>query len=78
MPPPRRFGRLGARIENVSLPHLHESVQASTNIGLAEATDYHESQGYFPARAPEYGDDVRGRLEAGENVRAVDYLERSR
>jgi aspartyl-tRNA(Asn)/glutamyl-tRNA(Gln) amidotransferase subunit A len=71
----KAFGQLGARIESVSLPHLQESVQASTNIGLAEATDYHVSQGYFPARAPEYGDDVRGRLEAGENVRAVDYLE---
>jgi len=71
----KTFAQLGGRIEDVSLPHLQESVQASTNIGLAEATNYHESQGYFPARAPEYGDDVRGRLEAGENVRAVDYLQ---
>jgi aspartyl-tRNA(Asn)/glutamyl-tRNA(Gln) amidotransferase subunit A len=67
--------QLGGRIEKVSLPHLQESVQASTNIGLAEATNYHESQGYFPARASDYGDDVRGRLEAGEKVRAVDYLQ---
>jgi aspartyl-tRNA(Asn)/glutamyl-tRNA(Gln) amidotransferase subunit A len=66
--------QLGGRIEKVSLPHLQESVQASTNVGLAEATSYHESQGYFPARAPEYGDDVRGRLELGAKVRAADYL----
>jgi aspartyl-tRNA(Asn)/glutamyl-tRNA(Gln) amidotransferase subunit A len=66
--------QLGARVERVSLPHLHESVEASTNLGLAEATSFHESQGYYPARAAEYGEDVRGRLEAGTKVRATDYL----
>jgi aspartyl-tRNA(Asn)/glutamyl-tRNA(Gln) amidotransferase subunit A len=66
--------QLGARIERVSLPHLHESVEASTNVGLAEATSFHESQGYYPARAGDYGEDVRGRLEAGTKVRASDYL----
>ncbi|MFI5091964.1 MAG: amidase [Candidatus Acidiferrales bacterium] len=65
---------LGARIEEVSLPHLAESVEPSTNIAMAEATRYHESQGYFPARAAEYGEDVRRRLEMGREVRAVDYL----
>jgi len=65
---------LGARIEEVSLPHLAESVEPSTNIAMAEATRCHESQGYFPARAAEYGDDVRKRLEMGREVRAVDYL----
>jgi aspartyl-tRNA(Asn)/glutamyl-tRNA(Gln) amidotransferase subunit A len=65
---------LGARIEEVSLPHLGESVEPSTNIAMAEATRYHESQGYFPARAAEYGEDVRKRLEMGRDVRAVDYL----
>jgi len=66
--------QLGGHIEKVSLLHLYDAVQASTNLGLAEARDYHESQGYFPARAADYGDDVRGRLEAGGTVRAVDYL----
>jgi aspartyl-tRNA(Asn)/glutamyl-tRNA(Gln) amidotransferase subunit A len=65
---------LGARIEEVLLPHLAESVEPSTNIAMAEATRYHESQGYFPARAAEYGEDVRKRLEMGREVRAVDYL----
>jgi len=68
------FKSLGARIEEVSLPHLMESDDAGTNIALAEATHYHESQGYFPARAAEYGDDVRRRLEQGRDVRATDYL----
>jgi aspartyl-tRNA(Asn)/glutamyl-tRNA(Gln) amidotransferase subunit A len=65
---------LGACIEEVSLPHLAESVEPSTNIAMAEATRYHESQGYFPAHAAEYGEDVRKRLEMGRQVRAVDYL----
>ena len=65
---------IGARIEDVSLPHLADSVEPSTNIAMAEATRYHESQGFFPARAAEYGEDVRKRLEMGREVRAVDYL----
>ena len=67
--------QLGGRIEKISLPHLQDSVQASTNMGLAEAANYHESQGYYPARAPDYGEDVRGRLALGIRVRAVDYLQ---
>ena len=64
----------GARFEDIDLPHLAESLEPSTNIAMAEATRYHESQGYFPARAAEYGADVRKRLELGREVRAVDYL----
>lgn len=68
------FRSLGARVDEVSLKLPSESAEPSTNIALAEATQYHESQGYFPARAADYGDDVRQRLEMGEKVRAVDYL----
>lgn len=65
---------LGARVEEISLPHIADSVDPSTQIALAEALEYHESQGYFPARAADYGKDVRKRLEMGSAVRAVDYL----
>jgi aspartyl-tRNA(Asn)/glutamyl-tRNA(Gln) amidotransferase subunit A len=68
------FESLGACVEEVSLPHVQDSVDPSTNIALAEAAHYHESQGYFPARAQDYGDDVRRRLEIGSDVRALDYL----
>ncbi|MGH9781277.1 MAG: amidase, partial [Candidatus Acidiferrales bacterium] len=70
----RIFETLGARVEEVSLPHIAESVEPSTQIALAEALEYHESQGYFPARAADYGEDVRKRLAMGSAVRAVDYL----
>src|SRR5215469_16676846 len=65
---------LGCVFREVSLPGLEASVEPSTNIALAEATHYHESQGYFPARSSEYGDEVRHRLELGGKVSAADYL----
>jgi len=68
------FKSLGATIKQVSLPGLEHSVEPSTNIALAEATQYHESQGYFPAQADKYGDDVRYRLELGRKILAADYL----
>ncbi len=68
------FVSAGARVEDVSLPHLADSLEPSTNIALSEATRYHQSQGYYPARAAEYGTDVSSRLETGMQVRAVDYV----
>ena len=68
------FKSLGATIKPVALPGLEHTVEPSTKIALAEATQYHESQGYFPAQAGKYGDDVRHRLELGRKVLAADYL----
>jgi aspartyl-tRNA(Asn)/glutamyl-tRNA(Gln) amidotransferase subunit A len=68
------FEALGARIEDVSFPRLSDSIEAGTAAVLAEATLFHESQGYYPARADEYGEDVRQRLQQGHEVRAVEYL----
>ena len=70
----KKFESLGARLEEVSLPRLAGAVEQATNVVVAEASAYHESQGYFPARAAEYGDDVRGHLEFGHQLLAVDYF----
>ncbi|HYL11147.1 MAG TPA: amidase [Candidatus Acidoferrales bacterium] len=70
----RSFERLGAVIQEVSMPNLDRADTASTNIALAEARAYHQAQGWYPARAADYGEDVRKRLEWGGEVRAVDYL----
>jgi aspartyl-tRNA(Asn)/glutamyl-tRNA(Gln) amidotransferase subunit A len=70
----KKFGSLGARIEQVSLPRLSGAVEQATSVVIAEASAYHESQGYFPARASEYGDDVRGHLAFGRTLLAVDYF----
>jgi aspartyl-tRNA(Asn)/glutamyl-tRNA(Gln) amidotransferase subunit A len=64
----------GAVVREVSLPHLKESLDAATEISLAEALHVHEAAGYFPARAAEYGEEVRQRIEAGGKVPANRYL----
>jgi aspartyl-tRNA(Asn)/glutamyl-tRNA(Gln) amidotransferase subunit A len=70
----RVLTKLGAQIEEVSLPHVAGSAEPSTHIALAEARHFHETAGYFPARAVEYGEDVRKLLDKGGSVSAVDYL----
>jgi aspartyl-tRNA(Asn)/glutamyl-tRNA(Gln) amidotransferase subunit A len=65
---------LNARVVEVPLSRLTDAVEFATSVIVAEASYYHESQGYFPARAAEYGDDVRGHLEWGAKLPAVDYM----
>jgi aspartyl-tRNA(Asn)/glutamyl-tRNA(Gln) amidotransferase subunit A len=64
----------GALVREVSLPHLKESLDAATDISLAEALHVHEAAGYFPARAADYGEEVGRRIEAGAKVPAHRYL----
>lgn len=65
---------LGGRVEGISLRSLKEMTGPSTVIALAESARYHALQGFFPGRAAEYSADLRGRLELGAGIRAVDYL----
>jgi len=69
------FIKSGAELEEISLPNIKAGVEAANLIAAVEATQVHERAGYFPARASEYGADVRGRLEQGAEIRAVDYLD---
>jgi aspartyl-tRNA(Asn)/glutamyl-tRNA(Gln) amidotransferase subunit A len=69
------LSRLGATIENVSLPLLEETEDAGNQIAWPEATHFHQQAGWFPARAAEYGEDLRTRLEMGTKVSATVYLE---
>jgi aspartyl-tRNA(Asn)/glutamyl-tRNA(Gln) amidotransferase subunit A len=66
----------GGTLVEVSLPAVASAAvaEASNTVALAEARQVHEEAGYFPARATEYGADVRQRLEQGGKVRAVDYI----
>ena len=70
----RHYEKLGAKLEEVSLPHVAEGDDPSTAIALAEARAYHEIQGWYPARAADYSEESRKRLEMGADIRAVDYL----
>jgi aspartyl-tRNA(Asn)/glutamyl-tRNA(Gln) amidotransferase subunit A len=64
----------GAVVKEVSLPHLKESLDAATDVSLAEALHVHEAAGYFPSRSADYGEEVRQRIEAGAKVAANRYL----
>jgi len=61
-------------LHEIRTPRVRAWTDPSTNIALAEATDFHLRSGWFPARASEYGEDVRTRLQMGLDIRAVDYL----
>ncbi len=70
----KKFEAVGARVEQVSLPRLTGVIDQASQLVVGEINEYHESQGYYPARAAEYGDDVRAHLERGHRLLAVDYL----
>ncbi len=71
----RVWEKKGVRVVNVKLGQMEAANRASTPIALAEAYQYHREAGYFPARAADYSDDVRARLEKGASVTAADYLD---
>jgi aspartyl-tRNA(Asn)/glutamyl-tRNA(Gln) amidotransferase subunit A len=70
----KQMEALEARTVEVQIPCVEEWVAPSTTLALADASGYHVGEGYFPARAAEYSDDVRKRLEMGMGVAAADYL----
>jgi aspartyl-tRNA(Asn)/glutamyl-tRNA(Gln) amidotransferase subunit A len=71
----RDLKKLGAQVQEISLPRLQETEDAGNQIAWAEATHYHQQAGHYPARAAEYGEDVRMRLEMGTKVPATVYLQ---
>jgi aspartyl-tRNA(Asn)/glutamyl-tRNA(Gln) amidotransferase subunit A len=70
----RRLERMGARLIDMSIPLIPETEDAGNQIAWPEATHYHQQAGWFPAKAGEYGEDVRARLELGVKVAATVYL----
>jgi aspartyl-tRNA(Asn)/glutamyl-tRNA(Gln) amidotransferase subunit A len=71
----RDFDDSGITSEEVSVPLWNATEDAGNQIAWAEATHGHQKAGWFPARSAEYSEDVRGRIERGTRVRAVDYLQ---
>lgn len=71
----RLLRRNGATVKKVSLPLVEVTESAGNQIAWAEALLYHQESGWYPARAEEYGEDVRLRLEMGSKVSAVAYLQ---
>ena len=53
---------------------MQSAASRCTSYALAEATLVHRRMGFFPARSSEYGDDVRRRLEQGDEVSPEDIV----
>ncbi len=70
----RDLCKAGITTTDVSIPLLDETEDAGNQIAWVEAILFHSQQGYFPARASDYGEDVRARVEMGAKVSALDYL----
>lgn len=71
----KNLRRLGAQTKEISIPSLNTTEDAGNQIAWPEATHFHQQSGWFPKRAAEYGEDVRGRLEMGGKISATVYLE---
>ncbi len=70
----RDMEKRGATVREVFLPSLKPSLDAATDISMAEALHVHQSAGYFPARANDYGEEVGLRIAAGEKISAIRFL----
>lgn len=71
----RLLQKSNVSLKEVAIPLLFETEDAGNQIAWAEATHYHQQAGWFPARAGDYGRDVRARLEMGAKVSATAYLQ---
>jgi aspartyl-tRNA(Asn)/glutamyl-tRNA(Gln) amidotransferase subunit A len=67
---------LGARIEEVSIPAIESGITLATAIMWPEAFDFH--QRWFPARAADYGADVRRTMETAGMMPATSYIRAQR
>jgi len=70
----RSFEKMGAVVEEISLPHVSDGDEPSTTMALAEATHVHRAADWFPQHEADYGEDVRVRLKMGDDIRATAYL----
>jgi aspartyl-tRNA(Asn)/glutamyl-tRNA(Gln) amidotransferase subunit A len=68
------YESLGAEVIEVELPRLRDPDVPRSLIALPEARAYHERMGWYPARAADYSEESRKRLEAGGEVKASDYV----
>jgi aspartyl-tRNA(Asn)/glutamyl-tRNA(Gln) amidotransferase subunit A len=63
---------LGARVDEVSLPHVAHSQVAGNVIMSTEAASWHAN--WLAERPQDYGDDVLARIRGGLLTRGVEYL----
>lgn len=69
------LGGLAGEVSEVAFPGADRIHPAFTTIQGAEAVISHGRAGLFPARAADYGDDVRGRLQAASSITLEQYAD---
>jgi aspartyl-tRNA(Asn)/glutamyl-tRNA(Gln) amidotransferase subunit A len=67
-----KLEELGAEIRHLDLPVLNDYWRHATVVLLGEAAAYHQSD--FSTRRADYGEDLQVRLQAGTDLKAVDYI----
>jgi len=70
----RLAGELGAQVMEVPFARAHLIHPTFVAVQGAEALETHRRAHLYPARAAEYGADVRGRLERAADLKPSDYL----
>ena len=70
------LGKLGARVEEVSIPSIDTASTIATDIMWPEMFDFHER--WFRERPADYGHDVRRTLEIAMITPAVNYVRAQR
>jgi aspartyl-tRNA(Asn)/glutamyl-tRNA(Gln) amidotransferase subunit A len=66
------LSNLGARVKDISLPHVMHAQVAGNVIMSAESAAWHAT--WLRERPEDYGSDVLARIRGGQLIRAVDYL----
>jgi aspartyl-tRNA(Asn)/glutamyl-tRNA(Gln) amidotransferase subunit A len=69
------LGNVAAEVSTVAFPGADRIHPTFVTIQGTEAVISHRRAGLFPARAAEYGDDVRGRLEAASSITLEQYAD---
>ncbi len=70
----RRVSELGGALVELALPEAASAAESYMAIQRAEALHGHVQAGLYPARASEYGADVRHWLELATEIELQDYL----
>ncbi|MGH2844191.1 MAG: amidase family protein, partial [Solirubrobacteraceae bacterium] len=64
---------LGAEVRELTLVPIPDAYETMAQVILFEGRRNHRARGLWPARAAEYGEDVRRRLLLADGITAADY-----
>jgi aspartyl-tRNA(Asn)/glutamyl-tRNA(Gln) amidotransferase subunit A len=74
----RELGGVGARVDDVSIPHMAGALGAILVTEMASVTAWHDPYLRQPGRRAQYTPEVRSLLDAGKLIFATDFLKAQR